>query len=855
MDSGFKDQKKEAEQNLTEEEATIRSDLVSDVSYKLHLALSKDSTEYQGRLDLNFALSKKDPEGAIFLDFTGQTISSLTVNGVKAEKNPWSGHRVFLHGLIAVGKNHVEIHYTNDYDTNGEGFHYFKDGEDNQVYLYTNFEPFECHKLLPCFDQPSLRATLDLTVEAPADWHVFANNPGKTTEAGDKKTWAFEVTPKISTYLFAVVAGPYCVFEDKYDDRIPLKICCRKTMEKFIDTENLFTLTKQGLKFYEEFFGTKYPFAKYDQLFVPEFNQGAMENVGCVTFTEQYLFKDTPTRAALANRADTVLHEMAHMWFGNLVTPVWWDGLWLNESFATYMAGLCTCEATEFGTLSWQNFNSVMKSWAYREDQLPTTHPIQGKVPDTTATFLSFDGITYGKGSALLKQLVYIVGMDNFKKGMQYYFSKYAWKNTTITNFLEALEHCAGGLLDAQKWSAEWLQTSGLNTLALQITSKDGVVQECSITQTAPEKYPTLRHHHIQIVVYDHDAEKDILTQREAFPLVVQNTESTVVQKLVGSKKPTFVFINNNDYAYAKCFLDSESQNFAIEHMHKFQEALLRQVLWGSFYDLTRDAIMSSSKYIQLVVNQINNETDLKLTQTILDRCDGTIRSFVPNEQRPKEQDKLFNLAWNNFVNPSLAPAAKIIWERAIVNFGNSKDNVQKLASLLTSEEVKLRINSRFAIIEKANSWGIEGSSEWMSNEKDKSDAAVRAGLTCQAAVPTLEAKEAVWKKILDKESKMSLHEQEAMMHGFFWWHQRELTTPFHERYFSSIRDIFKNYSKEFAQGFAFSMFPYDPENDTVFENTKTLLASLTPEEEILQHAISERLDDLYRAKKCRSTY
>eukprot|EP01127_Copromyxa_protea_P000511 TRINITY_DN1042_c0_g2_i1.p1 TRINITY_DN1042_c0_g2~~TRINITY_DN1042_c0_g2_i1.p1 ORF type:complete len:861 (-),score=208.81 TRINITY_DN1042_c0_g2_i1:58-2640(-) len=855
----WQDTNPDAPNNLTQAEAKTRREFVSpdNIDYNLHLDITKASKEYTGKLILQFDLLKvPTTKGQLFLDFVGQEIESLKVNGEVVTENPFSGNRIELFGLCKEATNKLEIDYKNIYNTDGAGFHRFVDPEDGEVYVYSNFEPFDAHRMFPCFDQPNLKGKFTLTATAPASWKVLSNYPlSKKEETEGSVIHHFATTPKISTYLYALVAGPYDEFNDSFSgDRVPLGIFCRKSLTKFIDTDVLFDQTKRGLQFYEKFFGTAFPFAKYDQIWVPEFNAGAMENVGCVTFWEGYIFKDPPTKAQLANRCDTILHEMAHMWFGNLVTPVWWDGLWLNESFATYMAALCTADATDFGRLSWQNFNSSMKTWAYREDQLSTTHPIQGEVIDTDATFLTFDGITYGKGASLLKQLVYTIGEDAFQEGMRLYFSKYAWGNTTIGDFLGALESVSKGKLSASGWSAEWLETSGLNTLQLQIESEDSRVTKCVVRQSAPEAHPTLRNHYLEVIVYD--VVDGNLALRETFPFVVSPSEFSVVDHLVGKPKPAFVFINNNDYAFAKCFLDTDSQNTAVEFLSKFSDSLLRQVLWNSFYDLTRDAIMGVKKFLKLAKQNIIHETDMKLVQTVLDRVSASAQAFVPDANRIQEFDELFKIALEAYQRESASEDQKIVWERAVIGYATSKETVEQVVKLFLGEEDKgVAQNRRWQIIEKAISWNLPEAASLFEKEKerDKSDTGVRASLTCKTSPFDPAVKAAAWERFVAKDTELSGHERDAEMAGFRWFHQRSILEEYKSKFFEVVRDIFQNREKEFAGAFAGNLFPYEPEDDIVLERTKELLASLTPEEQHLRHVLKGTIDDLERARRCRA--
>jgi len=458
---------------LTEEEANARASVISNVKYDLNLSIKGGSPTYEAHLTTH--LDFKSTGQGTFFDFIGKTIHKFEINGndVTANKDIFKSNRLHL-GADALknGTNVLKFHYTNEFNHSGSGFHQFIDPEDKQEYLFTDFEPFEAHRLLPCFNQPNIKAKFTVEITAPSEWQVITNYPTSQSKHEDGRTIhkALE-TPPISTYIFAVVAGPFDSFTDKVIVRgkeIPLRLFCRKSLTKYLtpDLEGIFTITKQGFEFLTDLFDIEYPFVKYDQIFVPEYNQGAMENAGCVTFNESYLFRDPPTESQRMGRGDTILHELTHMWFGNLVSPNWWDGLWLNESFATFISYYALSLATVYkGDKPWQSFNASLKVWAEREDQLATTHPIQGKVADTEQTFLNFDGITYAKGACALKQLLGVIGEPAFKAGMNRYFKQHAWGNATITDFLKALEHGYNSVskgtetLDLIEWSKLWLET------------------------------------------------------------------------------------------------------------------------------------------------------------------------------------------------------------------------------------------------------------------------------------------------------------------------------------------------------------------------------------------------------------
>ena len=486
---------------LSQDEAVARARLVSDISYEIHLDLVAGASAYRGDVTIRFGYAAGDDGAAgVFLDHRGGGIERIEVNGEEIE-SPTGEYRIPLPASALQASNVVRVSYEHEYDHTGDGFHQFIDPEDGSEYLYSNFEPYNAHRLFPCFDQPDLKASYDLTVDAPSDWELIANGPelGREQLEDGRLRRRYAPPERFSTYLFALIAGPYHVVRDEHRG-VPLGFYCRRSLVRHLeeDEPELFEVTKQGLDFFGGFFDYAYPFGKYDQIFVPEFNFGAMENIGAVTHSERMVFRDPPTDNQRLGRAEVLLHEMAHMWFGNLVTMRWWNDLWLNESFATYMAYLALVEATRFSS-AWQAFNSGMKAWAYRQDQLVTTHPIAGQVRDTDETFLNFDGITYGKGAAVLKQLVAAVGVDGFREGMRIYFRRHAFGNTTLAEFLDAIGEGAGR--DLHGWAALWLETASLNTLAASWEVEDGRLASLAITQTAPEDYPTLRPHRLDVAL------------------------------------------------------------------------------------------------------------------------------------------------------------------------------------------------------------------------------------------------------------------------------------------------------------------------------------------------------------------
>ncbi|MEX2372745.1 MAG: aminopeptidase N, partial [Dehalococcoidia bacterium] len=458
--------------------------------------------------------------------------------------------------------------YENEYNHGGDGFHQFIDPEDGEEYLYTNFEPYNAHWLFPCFDQPDIKGRYSLSVTAPAEWKLIANgreDSAETLEDGRKRV-QFARTKTFSTYLFALIAGPYEVFRAVWED-IPLGFYARKSLAPFVDQEELFQVTEQGMDFYSRFFDYVYPFEKYDQVFVPEFNAGAMENVAAVTHTEHLVYRDPPTDNDRLERAEIILHEMAHMWFGNLVTMRWWNDLWLNESFATYMSYLALVESTRFKS-AWQVFNAGMKNWAYTEDQRVTTHPISGVVRDTDETFLNFDGITYGKGASVIKQLVAAIGIEGFRDGMRHYFREHDYGNTTLSDWLDSLGE--GAKRDLHPWAEAWLETASLNTIAATVETDGDRIAHLRLEQTAPADHPTLRPHTLDIALV-----RDEGGTVHIDAVAAQIDGATVsVDEAAGKPAPHLTFPNYRDHGFVKVALDEPSIDFVREHLAEIDDPL-----------------------------------------------------------------------------------------------------------------------------------------------------------------------------------------------------------------------------------------------------------------------------------------
>ena len=832
---------------LTEVEAGERAARVGGTSYEVALDLQRHAVTFRGEARLRFRLRG---EGDLFLDFRGGTIERLEVNGrpVVPER---PGHRILLPAEVLLPETEVLVAYENAYDTTGDGFHRFVDPEDGEEYLYTNFEPFEAHRLFPCFDQPDIKATCAFTVTAPAAWTVISNGPAVAVEEAPdgRRVHRFATTPPISTYLTALVAGPYVGVADEHRG-IPLGLWCRRSLLRHLDPEELFLVTKQGLDFYADLFDRAYPFAKLDQVFVPEFNPGAMENVGCITHYERSIFRDPPTDAQRRDRAEVVLHEIAHMWFGDLVTMRWWSDLWLNESFATYVSHLALAEATRFHD-AWRAFHGQMKRWAYRADQLSTTHPISGPVPDTDATFYNFDGITYGKGAAVIQQLVAAIGMDGFREGMRTYFRRHEWGNATLADFLAALEAGSGLRLDG--WARAWLETASLNTIAAVWTARDGRLERLQLAQDAPASHPTLRPHALQVgLVHEGPAGPEV----DAIPVRLDGAE-TWVGAAAGKPVPVLVFPNHGDYAYAKVALDPVSVANLPSLLGRLDDPLLRELLWGALWEMVRDRSFRSTDYLALARDILPGEPRFEIAESVIETALGALASYVPEERRVGEA-RAFVAAALGALGTVPPGDARIVWLRAaiaaVADAADAALLVEHLDGRRPLDGVEVDQEMRWGIVTAAVAHDLPGALDLLEAERgrDPSDRGERAAIRAAVSRPDPAAKAEAWERIHGR-GYGSLHLTRAALDGFNHAHQRDLLAPYVEWFFAAVPRGVEGRDHSFQTAYVRRLFPSYRVESEVAERARAVIALEGERLPTLGRLLREETDELERAIACRA--
>jgi len=759
-------------ETLTRVEAEQRARLVGDVAYEVELDLTADDPAgFASRTTVRFTGT---PGAATFVDLTATAVDSAVLNGRSLPVA--SNGRLALPDLRAV--NELVVSARCAYSRSGVGVHRFVDPVDGEVYLYTQFQPFEAHRVYTCFDQPDIKARFALTVRAPAEWVVVSN--GAATRDGD--IWRFAPTPPISTYVTAVVAGPYHHVHERHGG-LELGVYCRQSLAEHLDPDEIFELTRQGLDFYPAQFDCPYPFTKYDQLFVPELSLGAMENVGCVTIDERNIFRSTVTEANRLYRANVILHEMAHMWFGNLVTMRWWDDLWLNESFATYLASFALAEATRFSERAWAEFAHLYKAWAYEQDQRPTTHPILTDIPDTAGLLTHFDGITYGKGAAVLKQLAHWVGSDAFRDGVRGYFAERAFGTGELADFLRHLERASGRDLGA--WCPQWLGTAGLGVLRAECEiGDDGRYRRCVIVQEVPAEHPTLRDHRVALGLYT--VRDDVVARTRRVELDVRGAR-TEVPELVGERVPDLLLLNDDDIAYTKVRFDARSLATLHTALGRITAPLARTLCWGALWEMTRDAELPTRSWVILVAAHAEREDNPAVLQTLLGQASQAIDHYGAPGRSADSRAVLVAAARAALYRSRPGSDAQLIWARRVLVLDPDPHLAQGLLEGRTSVEgLTVDTDVRWLIVVRLAVLGVVDEATIAAEcARDPSDLGRRRAWQARASLPDAAGKATAFAAAVSgvdvDGTALSVATQRAILTGFWRADQSSLLAHYAE--------------------------------------------------------------------------
>jgi aminopeptidase N len=835
--------------NLTQVEAAERARLLEVSGYDIALDLTDGSGNpgeqtFRSITEVRFRCT--EPGAETFIEVAAAGIRSAVLNGEPVDASGWSAEKgLTLTGLAAENTLVVDADFA--YSASGQGLQRSVDPVDGEVYLYSQFETADAQRVFACFDQPDLKSVFTWHAKVPAHWTVVSNMP---VQRRDDDGVHFATSVRMSTYITAVCAGPYHEVRDSHDG-IELGAYCRASMAQHLDADNLFLITKQGFDFFHEQFGVRYPLPKYDQLWVPDFNAGAMENFGCVTHAEaHYIFRSQVTDYEYEQRANTILHEMAHMWFGDLVTMRWWNDLWLNESFAEWASHWCNTGATRF-TDAWTTFLSIRKNWGYRQDQLSSTHPVYCEMPDLEAVEVNFDGITYAKGASVIKQLVAYVGLDAFLAGLRAYFGKHAWGNATFDDLLTELESASGREL--RKFAAQWLETAQVNTLRPRVEiGADGRYAGVVVQQEAPAAYPTLRTHRIGVGLYDLDGDR--LVRRDRLELDVSG-EQTEIAALSGVPAADVLLLNDDDLTYAKLRLDERSMATVVQHIAGFESSLARALCWAAAWDMLRDAELAARDYVALVCSGLPAERDINLTTATLRQAQTALTMYADPAWAPQGWAQLAATARAGLAAAEPGSGFQLAWARAYLGSSRSHEDLAVLRGWLDGTGVPdgLTVDTelRWSLLAALAAQGAATDEEiGRELDGDRTASGEREAAYARALLPTLENKARVWARLTGGEDLPNwLHR--SLLQGFQHSTQVELTAPYAAKFFEVVDEVWKRSDSEPAQEFVMMAYPaYQVREETV-DATDAWLAG-DGHNPSLRRLVAEGRDGVLRALKAR---
>lgn len=787
----------DAPADLTEQEAQFRARQVAGTSYDLSFDLTSTDV-FKGRAAITFDLKKAF--NGLRVDFFDGTVQSVKLNGHPVPYT-YNNHFIWIdREHLNTGATTLTVEFKHNYSKNGTGLHQFIDPDDKKRYLYTDLQPFDANSVFPQFDQPDIKATYKMTVKAPKGWKVISSvreSEIKKGKAHDQ--WIFPISARFSTYIWSLHAGEYRMWEDTAGD-IPLRLFARQSLAKYVKTNDWFKFTRQGFEFFNDYFGIKYPYIKYDQIIVPEFKGGAMENVGAVTFTERFVSRGEKSEQSRMTLSMVILHEMAHMWFGNLVTMKWWNDLWLNESFATYMAHLGLANTGEFQSKAWIGFNRS-KRWAYWEDQLVTTHPIETHVPSTQQAMANFDGITYGKGASSLKQLAYYIGEENFKKGTRAYFKKHAGSSTQLNDFIAAMN--ATTEKDLVAWQKLWLQTSGVNTISTDFLCHKNKVTKLTLKQSWTSESPHARPHALQIALLNQKEQKFLV---ENILKVYISSPSKDIPEAVGLPCPKVIFPNYGDHAYVNVKLDSVSLGHLKHGISNVEDPFLRNLFWSSLWDMVVYAELSFEAFGEIVLTgSLRNETDPFILREMMSRLSNSPNSpsvigyYLIKEGAKSRSYKRFitqteGLIWKRLKQAKSGSEIQKIFFDGFVNIAETPLMQKRLRQILDGKirlrGLKIDQDKRWAIIQSLTSRGYPSARSLIRREaqKDKSHLGKLAKTACEAALPNWSQKQEWIKKYTSKDSNESFSVLSSAIFHLFPLHQSNFRKKFASEFYDYMK-------------------------------------------------------------------
>jgi aminopeptidase N len=843
--------------DITRDETTERARLLRVDSYDVELDLTQGPDIFRSVSVVRFDCT--EPGAATYADLIAETVHEITLNGLRVDPTAsWADGRIALSGLSA--SNELRVVADCAYGSGGFGLQRSVDSADGRIYTFTQFEAAHAREVFANFEQPDLKATFTFHVTAPGGWVVISNQPGRAPVAMADQTalWHFPPTPRISTYLTAIAAGEYHVLTESHTTPsgqvIPIGLACRQSIADHLEPDDILLVTRQGLDFFTGLFGD-YPFDKLDQVFVPD-NGGAMENVGCIISSESLLFRSRVTDTMYEVRTMVTLHEMAHQWFGDLVTMRWWEDLWLNESFAELAGFLATAEATRFSG-AWTTFCAGRKIWGYAQDRLSSTHPIAGNVRTLSEAEANFDGISYAKGAAVLRQLVAYLGRDAFFDGIRAYFAAHAWGNATLADLLAALEASSGRSLG--EWSKAWLETAGPNTVRSEFeTGPDGRFTSFGIRQEASAEHPVLRPHHIAVGLYNRRPAADGTSElvRTHRVEVDVNGALTQVPELIGQPQPDLILLNDDDLGYVIIRFDDRSLATLTEAIGEFTDPLPRTICWGAVIDMAGQAELSVPAFVRIVAAGLASEQSVSVLQNIQLEVRGMLGTLADPAWVPAGKEILAARAME--LLPAAEPGSdhQLAWAQLLASTAVTQEQLDLVAGLLTGavEFNGLAIDPelRWALLARLAATGRAGKAEIAAElERDTTDLGRRSAFAASASIPDAGHKAAAWRLVAES-TELGLEDSAAVARGFNQAEHAELLAPYAAKYFEQLPLMWENREGLLKMGLGRMLFPYSAASPELLQQVDTFLAE-PGHDPAMDRAVIEGRDIVIKALRSRS--
>jgi aminopeptidase N len=839
---------------ITRTETAERARLLRVDAYHVSLDLTQGERTFRSTSVIRFAA----PEGAAtYADLVAETVHEITLNGRALDPAvAYADGRIALDGLAA--ENELRVVASCAYSTDGGGLGRYVDSADGRVYTYSNCEPSDARRVYANFEQPDLKAVFHVEVTAPRNWTVLSNTetpePVAVDGAEDAARWSFPATERLSTYLICVAAGEYTVVRGSHTTRrgqtVPLELAARASLAEYLDPEGMFEITGQGLDLFTELFDCDFPYPKYGQIFVPEFRAGAMENPGLVTFTEQLVFRSKVTDSRYELRAMVILHEMAHMWFGDYVTMNWWGDLWLNESFAEFSGTFASAEGTRF-TDAWTTFTNIRKTWGYAQDQLPSTHPISADVETVSEAVANFDGISYAKGASVLKALVAYVGRENFFAGVRAYFAEYAWGNASLGDLLTKLEQASGR--DLSDWSKAWLETAGPNTLSSEFElDTEGRYASFTVLQGAPAEHPHLRPHHIAIGLYNRVDGVLVRTHRVELDVTGARTE---VPEIVGVEQPDLVLLNDDDLTFALIEFDERSLTTLTESIGEFAESLPRVLSWSAAMNMVSQARLSVPAFIAMLAQGMAQETSISVLQSLLGTGSRTLRALAEPAWIPTGKARLAEAGLELLREAEPGSDRQLTWTQLVAGLATTPEQIAYAKGLLSGEielpGLTVDTDLRWTLVARLAAVGAIGDAEIDAElARDATDQGRNHALGARAAIPDAAHKAEAWRLLT--ETELGPEGVMSLANGFGIGEHGELTAGYVDAYFEVLPKLWAERPEQMRKLLVAQLFPQTAASPELIRRVDAFLDE-QPRDNALHRVLIEARDGVERTLKSRA--